>query len=162
MSPVDLPPEIPFEANPMAVRFFCVLSLLCLTACGSSETKRDELKTFPTWGTVKIKGKAVPGVSVVFFPDGQTGGQGGRGTTDESGQFMLRYQDGRDGVPPGNYRVLFEHFVMPDGSQVPESEFPADVGAINQLPHKFSDFGTSPFKATVPEGGTSDLEFDLK
>lgn len=146
----------------MAVRFFCILSLLCLTACGSSETKRDELKTFPTWGTVKIKGKAVPGVSVVFFPDGQTSGQGGRGTTDESGQFMLRYQDGRDGVPPGNYRVLFEHFVMPDGSQVPESEFPADVGAINQLPHKFSDFGTSPFKATVPEGGTSDLEFDLK
>lgn len=146
----------------MAVRFFCILSLVCLTACGSSETKRDDLKTFPTWGTVTIKGKAVPGVSVVFFPDGQTSGQGGRGTTDESGQFMLRYQDGRDGVPPGNYRVLFEHFVMPDGSKVPESEFPADVGAINQLPHKFSDFGTSPFKATVPEGGTSDLEFDLK
>ncbi|MCA9016662.1 MAG: carboxypeptidase regulatory-like domain-containing protein [Planctomycetaceae bacterium] len=145
----------------MTARILSVACLMFLTAC-DAETKRDDLKVFPTWGTVKIKGKTVPGVSVVFFPDGSTSGQGGRGVTDESGQFILKYQDGRDGVPPGSYRVLFEHFVMPDGSKVPESEFPADVGAINQLPHQFSDFGTSPFKATVPEGGTADLEFELK
>ncbi|QDT42606.1 hypothetical protein Pan241w_26920 [Gimesia alba] len=145
----------------MAARILCIIGLLFLSAC-DSETQRDELKVFTTWGTVKIKGKAVPGVSVVFFPEGTTKGQGGRGTTDESGKFMLKYQDGRDGVPPGNYSVLFEHFTMPDGSKVPESEFPADVGAINQLPHKYSEFGSSPFKATVPEGGTADLEFDLK
>lgn len=82
--------------------------------------------------------------------------------TDESGQFILKYQDGRDGVPAGKYKVLFEYFTMPDGSKVPENEFPADVGAINQLPHKFSDFGSSPFSTTVPIGGTADLEFDLK
>lgn len=145
----------------MTARIFMIAGLMFLTAC-DAETKRDDLKVFPTWGNVKIKGKAVPGVSVVFFPDGATKGQGGRGITDESGKFILKYQDGRDGVPAGNYSVLFEHFVMPDGSKVPENEFPADVGAINQLPQKFSEFGSSPFKATVPEGGTADLEFELK
>lgn len=145
----------------MAARILMIAGLMFLTAC-DAETKRDDLKVVPTWGTVKIKGKTLPGVSVIFFPDGTTKGQGGRGITDESGKFILKYQDGRDGVPAGSYSVLFEHFTMPDGSQVPESEFPADVGAINQLPQKFSEFGSSPFKATVPEGGTADLEFDLK
>lgn len=145
----------------MSVRVSSILCLALLTACGS-ETRRDNLEVFPTWGTVKIKGKTLPGVSVVFFPEGETGGQGGRGISDESGQFILKYQDGRDGVPAGKYKVLFEYFTMPDGSKVPENEFPADVGAINQLPHKFSDFGSSPFSTIVPKGGTADLEFDLK
>ncbi|QDT97784.1 hypothetical protein [Gimesia aquarii] len=145
----------------MYSRILCILFFSLLTACGT-ETRRDDLEVFPTWGTVKIKGKTLPGVSVVFFPEGETGGQGGRGITDESGQFILKYQDGRDGVPAGKYKVLFEYFTMPDGSNVPENEFPADVGAINQLPHKFSDFGSSPFSTTVPIGGTADLEFDLK
>ncbi|WP_417378404.1 carboxypeptidase-like regulatory domain-containing protein [Gimesia sp.] len=143
-------------------RLYCFSLLVLLAGCGSAEAQRDELEVSPTWGTVTVKGKPVAGITVIFFPEGQTKGQGGRGTTDDTGQFMIKYQDGRDGVPQGNYKVLFEHFVMPDGSKVPESEFPADVGAINQLPHQFSNFGTSPFKAEVPQGGTSDLEFDLK
>jgi len=145
----------------MAARTLSILLLMLLTAC-DAETKRDDLEVFPTWGTVRIKGKTVPGVSVIFFPDGVTSGQGGRGTTNESGEFILKYQDGRDGVPAGQYKVLFEHFTMPDGSKVPESEFPADLGAINQLPHQLSEYGSSPYKAEVPKGGTADLEFDLK
>jgi|GEM_PF-1512748 len=145
----------------MTARIVSLLFFVLLTACGA-ESKRDNLKVFPTWGTVKIKGKSVPGVSVIFFPEAETGGQGGRGISDESGQFILKYQDGRDGVPAGQYKVLFEYFTMPDGSQVPEGEFPADLGAINQLPHQLSDYGSSPYQATVPQGGTSDLEFDLK
>lgn len=145
----------------MTARLCCIIGLLFLTAC-AAEAEPDETTVVPAEGTVKIKGETPPGVSVVFFPQGSTKGRGGRGITDETGRFVLKYQDGRDGVPPGDYIVLFEHFVMPDGSEVPENEFPADVGAINKLPQKYGHNSTSPFKATVPEGGTSDIEFDLK
>lgn len=139
--------------------------LLCclflgLVGCGGGGSE-NTLEVYPVSGTVTVDGEAVQGVSVTFFPEGTTKGNGGFGATDASGQFTLKDRDQRDGVAEGTYRVLLTRLVKPDGSPIGGEEMAADVGAVNQLPEVYNDPKGSPLTATV--GQTNEpFKFEIK
>ncbi|QDT24984.1 peptidase associated/transthyretin-like domain-containing protein [Gimesia panareensis] len=133
---------------------------LCLTGCGGGASE-NTLDVYPVSGTVTVDGEAVQGVSVTFFPEGTTKGNGGFGATDASGKFTLKDRDQRDGVAEGTYRVLVTRLVKPDGSPIGGEEMAADVGAMNQLPDMYNDPKSSPLTATV--GKTNEpFKFEIK
>ncbi|WP_339730831.1 carboxypeptidase regulatory-like domain-containing protein [uncultured Gimesia sp.] len=134
--------------------------LFCLVGCGGAAVE-NTLEVYPVSGMVLVDGKALPAVSVTFFPEKATKGNGGFGATDESGNFTLKDRDQREGVSEGTYRVLFTRLVKPDGSPIGNDQMAADVGAVNQLPEIYNDLSQSPVTATV--GKTNEpFKFELK
>jgi hypothetical protein len=84
-------------------RFRCALWLaalgVVLTATGCSPSR------IKVAGDVTLEGKALPKVMVTLTPvDGK--GRPCSGLTDDNGHFELLC-DGKDGVPPGEYKVTF-------------------------------------------------------
>lgn len=131
----------------------------CLVGCGGAS--ENTLEVYPVTGSVTVDGEALPAVSVTFFPEKSTKGNGGFGATDESGKFTLKDRDQRDGVAEGTYRVLFTRLVKPDGTPIGNDQMAADVGAVNQLPEIYNDPSQSPVTATV--GKTNEpFKFELK
>lgn len=136
------------------------MALLILAGC-SGEPEHDDVEVIPVSGTVTVDGDVLPAVAVTFVPVGETGGRGGFGGTDASGKFSLKYGDGRDGVPPGEYRVLFSRTVKPDGTPLGPEEMAADAGAENVLPERFNDVERTPIRAVVSQV-ESEFTFDIK
>lgn len=139
-----------------------VAAIVFLTGCGS----RDENATkfveglVPVTGVVTQEGQPVPGVQVIYFVDPSTGTAGPRawGVTDENGKYSLvtyvpgSGNDSADGALPGDYRVMIQKLVMPDGGPVPEETTDADaeaLGARQMLLPKYSSPTASQLKATV-------------
>jgi len=99
---------------------------------------------------------------VTFVPTGATRGPVAEGRTDPQGRYELASQQGR-GAAPGAYRVTIMKLVMPDGSDyTPEAGVgPADSPARQVLPPRYSDLQRTTLTATVPEEGSSSLDFAL-
>lgn len=138
----------------------CACFLLLLAGCGGAATEKA-VDVFPVTGTVTVDEKTLPSVTVAFVPKSGTSGLGGFGVTDASGNFTLKYRDDRDGVPPGDYTVLFTRMVQPDGSPIPPDKTAADVEAINSIPDRYNNPNNSPFTATVREKNDP-FKFELK
>src|SRR5687768_8931885 len=79
------------------VRFSLVM-LVCLAGCGGSS------KTSPVSGVVLLDGKPVADATVQFVP--QNKGRDATGQTDKSGEFAMTTFKPRDGVLPGEYKVV--------------------------------------------------------
>lgn len=134
--------------------------LLSLAGCGGGASE-NTLEVYPVSGTVTVDGEPMQGISVTFFPEGTTKGNGGFGATDAEGKFTLKDRDQRDGVAEGTYRVLLTRLVKPDGSPIGGEEMAADVGAVNQLPEVYNSPDQSPVTATV--GKTNEpFKFEIK
>ncbi|QDU12016.1 carboxypeptidase-like regulatory domain-containing protein [Gimesia aquarii] len=131
----------------------------CLVGCGGAS--ENTLEVYPVSGSVTVDGEALPNVSVTFFPEKPTKGNGGFGATDETGNFTLKDRDQRDGVAEGTYRVLFTRLVKADGTPIGSDQMAADVEAKNSLPEKYNDPGQSPVTATVTKSNEP-FKFDLK
>jgi hypothetical protein len=101
----------------------------------------------------------------MFVPQGDTKGQGGVARTDTSGTFELLSQDRKHkGAPIGNYRVIINKLVKPDGTDyVPDPNAgPMDTGGFKELlPPAYSDMGQAKLEANVPAGGSKNLELKL-
>lgn len=138
----------------------CAYLFLFLVGCGGAASEK-EVEVFPVTGTVTVDEKTLPSVTVAFIPKAGTSGLGGFGVTDEAGNFTLKYRDDRDGVPPGDYTVLFTRLVQPDGSPIPPDKTAADVEAINSIPDKYNNPNNSPFTATVTTQNEP-FKFELK
>jgi hypothetical protein len=83
------------------------------------------------------------------------------GTTKDDGSYELQGAEGRAPKFPGTFKVTVSHMLKPDGSPLAPGEAPAIVGAVEQLPPKYSRFDATVLSETVPaEGGT--FNFDLK
>ncbi|MCH9653363.1 MAG: carboxypeptidase regulatory-like domain-containing protein [Planctomycetes bacterium] len=134
--------------------------VICLVGCGGGSTE-PTLEVFPVNGTVTVDGEALQSVTVFFDPQEGTKGTGGGGVTDASGNFTILYRDDRQGVPQGNYKVLFSRLVQPDGSPIPQDATAADVGAVNSLPAKYNDPANTPVSAVI-KATNEPFKFELK
>lgn len=128
--------------------------------CGGPDPKLPRL--VPASGRVTLAGKPLAGALVTFTPTGSTRGSPAEGRTDQQGRYELACQHGR-GAAPGSYRVTIMKLVMPDGSDyVPEAGVgPADSPARQMLPPRYSDLQRTTLTASIPEGGSSTLDFAL-
>lgn len=137
-------------------------TVLAAVGCGS---KDKGPKLAPVSGAVTLDGKAAPNVMVIFVPVGKTPGQGGNGITDGSGVYQLKGRDAKVGVPAGDYKVVCQKMVMPDGSDFDSSKgmSMADSDAKQILPPIYSDSEQTTLKASIPaEGGKFDFEVKSK
>jgi len=109
----------------------------------------------PVTGTVTLDGKPLDSATVTFIPVGKTRGNGAMGYTDEEGKYQLATHRGDRGAPVGEYRVVLNKMVMPDGTPYSAESglAPMDSPAREILPPRFSDQMQTKLKATVPEGG---------
>ncbi len=140
-------------------RLFLSCLFFCLVGCGGAS--KNTLEVYPVSGAVTVDGEALPNVSVTFFPEKSTKGNGGFGATDESGNFTLKDRDQRDGIAEGTYRVLFTRLVKRDGTPIGNDQMAADVEAKNSLPEKYNDPGQSPVTATIAKSNKP-FKFELK
>ncbi|WP_164101480.1 carboxypeptidase-like regulatory domain-containing protein [Candidatus Laterigemmans baculatus] len=120
-----------------------------------------EMEVVPVSGTVQLDGKPVEGVSITLLPQSNGMRAAGFGTTDSNGQYTLQAGPEIEGVPPGNYRVLFSKMAMPDGSPIPPDAMAADVGAVNVLPEKYNSVEFSGVTLTVPPPNAEATNFEL-
>tara|TARA_R110002111_G_scaffold191869_2_gene258212 strand:- start:26446 stop:26913 length:468 start_codon:yes stop_codon:yes gene_type:complete len=140
----------------------CTL-MLGLTGCGGAAATETLPTTVPVAGVVTLDGKPLVSATVTFVPRGATKGVECVGFTDESGKYTLTQIRGAEGAPPGEYRVVINHFVKSDGTpvKIDGGEAPANVGADEALPAIYSDFTNSILSAQVTEAG-GEFPFELK
>lgn len=138
-----------------------ICGVLLLSGCGVSGPNLPPLT--PVTGTVKINGKPVEGVVVVFHPSEFGGGKHplntAYGSTNEQGVYTLMHSKGEAGAEPGEYTVTFSRMAMPDGSPIPQGTEPAAVGARETLPERYRDPERTTESATVT---TTEQTFDFE
>ena len=74
------------------------------------------------------------------------------GTLDPDGRFRLATDDGRDGLPPGEYDAIVVQMVIVEHRSLEEH------GHGRPLSRRFADYFTSGLTVSVPDQGTADLE----
>ena len=143
-------------------RFTCLLLGLLLAAvlagCYGSRTS-------PVEGVVLLDGKPLPDASIQFVPQGT--GRDATGQTDKSGAFSMSTYNPKDGVVPGEYKVVISR---PTGTLDPTQHGSAEDAmsvAAKAPPPKAPDFpqqytraDQTPLTQTVPVSGR--VTFDLK
>lgn len=134
----------------------CAALVVTLAGCPGGST-RPEVELVPVEGTITLDGKPLANASVMF------GGGVAMGETDASGHYELMSQGTKKGVPVGEYKVVVEKWVMPDGTAYKNAEGvnPMDAGAKQEIPAKYSNMDSTELKATVPAGGGK-VDFELK
>lgn len=140
----------------------CLGVLGGMIGCGSSAPSKPLLKTAPAVGMVTLGGVPLASASVTFVPRSQKNGIESVGVTDETGHFAMKQVRGQPGVPPGEYTVVINRYVKSDGTPVSLNggEPPANLGAVESLAPKFSNFSESVLLANVPDTG-GEFKFDL-
>lgn len=130
---------------------WCVIAVLAVVSgCGGAEGIPGLVKAE---GTVTFNGQPLKEGSVsAIASDGKTIFSG----SIVDGHYALSASPSAPGAKPGEYRVA----IKGPASTMDESGKP--VEASNPLPAKFSQTATSGLTLTVPSGGKSDINFDLK
>src|SRR5262245_25821039 len=82
----------------LGVLFACLLAVGCSNTPPLAEVS----------GKVTMNGQPLKNVRVDFHPDPDKGtsGKGSTGTTDENGNFTLKYDGGKPGAIVGHHRVI--------------------------------------------------------
>lgn len=141
------------------MRLWRILVILCVAMGGCNRAVDvPKSQTLPVKGTVTLDGKPLAGAQVMFM----TGDPPSlfAGTTDSSGAYQLQ---GRGSSLQGECKVTVSQFLKPDGAPLAPGETPADTGAAEQLPAKYSQFDQTTLSATVgAEGGTFDFALESK
>ncbi len=119
------------------------------------------MKTLPVMGKVTLDGKPLAGADVLFTLTNPPLTY--FATTKDDGTYQLQGPEGREASLKGRCTVTISRMVKPDGSplDLAAGELPAMVGAIEQVPQKYSMPGASELSVDVPEGGGT-FDFDLK
>lgn len=134
-----------------------------LFGCSESVKEPDWPGAVPVTGIVTIDGTALGQANVLYIPDEGTVGQGGSGTTDDTGKYKVSSRDSKgdtiEGIIPGKYRVAISRMIKPDGSvwtpDATNSTGPASVGAREELPMEYADPRSSIWLIDVISGGPS-------
>lgn len=151
------------------MRIHAMIVLLNILALGIAagcrrDSRYDSLpELVPVGGKVTLDGKPLPRATLTFTPVGTTRGQISYGVTDENGQYEAMLDNDHKGLPVGEFKVLCNKWVMPNGSDFPADSKvpPGEAGAKELLPPRYSQEGLSQLKATVPAGGGT-IDFPLK
>jgi len=139
------------------------LALVSLTIVGCGGSKGDLPPVVPVSGTVTLDGKPLANAGIVFIPTGQTRGGTFSGATDENGHYELLDRESRKGTTVGEFKVICNKWVLPDGKDFPKDSkvSPLESNAKELLPPRYSNEAQTQLKATVPAGGTT-VNFELK
>lgn len=136
------------------------LGLMCVVCgCGAPQAAEPPPAQFVT-GRITFDGEPLPGAIVKFIPTGNTKGDECVGVADDAGLYTLTQFRGGVGAQSGEFRVVIEHHVKPDGTPMAPDEAPRDVGAVQTLPPKYSNLSETVLTANVPEGG-GEVTFEL-
>jgi len=141
-----------------------VVALASVAGCGGGAddaAKRNRPKVVPAQGIVTYKGSPVTGATVVFSPTAGT--NAASALTDSSGRFSMSAFPPDPGAVPGQYKVSItkteQAAAQPAGGH---DEPPAEGAAPKSLiPEKYGSAETSGLVADIPEGGKTDLKFEL-
>ena len=140
--------------------FTCLLLALALAGCGGAGTT-------PVEGVVVLDGKPLANASVQFVPQGT--GRDATGQTNQNGEFAMSTFQPRDGVLPGDYKVVISPPLgTPDPTQYATAEeamstaskAPAPKGST--FPQKYARPDQTPLKQTVPAPGKVKFELTSK
>lgn len=134
------------------------LALCCFLAlCGCNRSPGLPVtQTLPVTGKVTLDGNPLAGADVVFALGDPP--VTFFATTKDDGTYQLQGMEGRKAELKGACKVTISRMVMPDGSPWLKDQPPALVGAIEQLPAKYSMLNSTVLNADVkPEGGTFDF-----
>lgn len=140
--------------NPLTAAIAC----LAICGCGKGGPGSPKLADLPIKGVVTLDGSPLAGADVVFM-----GGEPPAvlaGKTKDDGSYQLQTAAGGEANVQGDCKVTISRLVKPDGSPLADGETPADTGAIEQLPGKYSRFDRTTLTATItsPE---STIDFPL-
>jgi hypothetical protein len=142
-----------------ATAFALVFLAMASGILGCGRTGRQKVETVEVSGTVRLDGQPLEGAKINFLGKEYAG----LATTDASGHYALEAQ-------PGENTVYLEKFTggSPEYDETMVGSVPdvpggrSAAGAPKQvIPKKYSDPLESELKFTVPEGGSSDANFDL-
>lgn len=142
------------------LRMVVLISAAGLMGCGGASGPKlaDPVKVK---GIVALDSQPLPSAMVYFVPEGgKEMGNGATGVTDANGTFELVTVHGKGKKPgaiPGKYKVSISRLVGADGSPVvPTANVPpADLGAVESLPPRYSDMLLTELKASVTDQGGS-------
>lgn len=137
-----------FQLLPRAATF--ALGLALFAGCGGN--------TADVSGTVTLDGEPLADASIIFTPQSDEEGGGGRpavAVTDSQGRYELVYGRGVTGAVPGTYLVEIRTYREPnEDAETPEQQ----QGAPEKVPAKYN--ANSQLIETVDAGG-SVIDFDL-
>ena len=152
--------------------FVCCLPLTVTLFTGCSQLKNGseppEVTPVDVSGLITMDGKPLEGAAVYFTPTAGSSpsNQGAVGTTDASGRYQLSSLRGESlepGASPGKYRVLISRMLTPQGTvYIPDPlRPPADSGALESIPEKYSDHALTELTAVVSGGSSCIIDFKL-
>jgi len=143
----------------LPIRLISAVVVAALAGCGGSRTS-------PVEGIVLLDGKPLVGASVQFVPQGT--GRDATGQTDASGEFSMSTFNPKDGVVPGDYKVVISPplgtpdttaYASADEAMAAAAKRPAKK-ISSGLPEKYTRPDQTPLTQTVPV--KEKLKFDLK
>lgn len=127
--------------------------------------------TVPVSGTVTLDGQPLADALVTFVFDGQAPpnftGSGGR--TDSMGKYVVR-SGGKEGTPPGRYKVVISRLATPDGApfrENPEQGLDLEQARLSgmvkeSVPPKYSDPEKTILSVEITANQKDPVNFDLK
>jgi len=122
---------------------FCLL----LSGCGRSGPGAPKLLDMPIKGVVTLDGKPLAGADIVFMAGNPPAVLAGK--TKDDGAYQLQAAASSPPKVEGPCKVTISRLVKPDGSPLAENETPADTGAREQLPGKYSRFDQTTLSAAI-------------
>lgn len=139
-----------------------------LSGCGKGGPPKPAVVTAK--GKIVLEGTPLAGARLFFIPEG-TGAKDAAAASDASGNFEL-VTEGIPGAVPGQYKVLVQHYVKPDGSPFALSQADADSGmdldqfvAMGQaklgIPKRYLSRDSTDLKVDIPAVGTENIELSL-
>ena len=144
----------------MIVRILGLSVAVALAGCGGS-------RTTPVEGVILLDGKPLANAAVQFTPQGESG-RDATGQTDQNGQFSMSTFKPKDGVLPGDYKVIVAPLGTPDAKQYASAEEamsavkapPKSSGLA--FPEKYTRLDQTPLTQKVPVSGKLELELTSK
>jgi len=139
--------------------------MLTFTGCQKENRPSNMPRLFPMTVTVLQAGKPLPGAFVRFVPDQQGMPWSCGGTTDESGNAVIRTSGEFQGAPSGQYKAIISKLEIPEKSDNSLSNLSASSASkssdsVNLVDPVYSSAETSTLVVVVEEGKRQ-MTFDV-
>jgi hypothetical protein len=135
--------------------FACLLGLFALAGAGCSRNPQfAEVE-----GTVRVNGKPLDKLMVVFVPDAEQGttGPDSFGFTDESGHYVLTSHTNIPGAVIGKHRVLVRDTILLDEKLMDKLKIPPK----SRISLRYDSVGQTPLHAEVKSGSRQTINLEV-
>jgi len=142
---------------------WCLIVAVVFAGCGGTSTS-------PVVGVVLLDGKPAADLAVQFVPQSESG-HDATGQTDKNGEFTMSTFKPKDGVVPGEYKVILSALgTAADTNKYATAEEAMTAAAGKAatkpgpppFPEKYTRADQTPFTQKVPVSGKLKLELSSK